>query len=60
MARAPTRGVNGLAPVVERALDAVDAREALGPARSTGSEPRGERVRTGWEAARHASDRVDG
>lgn len=52
--------MNALAPVVERALDPADAREALGEARSSPSEPRDERVRTGWDAARNAADRVDG
>lgn len=56
----PTRVVNGLAPFVERALDERDAREALGPARSSDREPRGSDARTTWSAAHHAGQRVSG
>lgn len=59
--------VNALAPVVERALDPVAAREALGPAGGThhvsgvspGDEPPGPSVPTEWGAARHAASRTD-
>lgn len=47
MSRSDSRGVNGLAPVVERALDDHDAVEALG-----------ECPNPGWDAANGAVQRV--
>lgn len=54
-----TRTVNGLAPVVQRALDPVDAHEALANPGSSDREPRSDGGRTRWNAARLAADRVD-
>lgn len=50
--------VNGLAPIVERALGQRGAYEALGGCQTSGFEPEDERFREQWGAADGAVERV--